>query len=39
LSIFSEIQAVFAGAAGTPLRDKQAPIHSKPDGKKFVSLL
>lgn len=39
LSIFSEIQAVFAGAPGTPLRDKQAPIHSKPDGKKLVSLL
>jgi len=39
LSIFSEIQAVFAGAAGTPLRDKQAPIHSKPDGRELVQKL
>lgn len=39
LSIFSEIQAVFAGAPGTPLRDKQAPIHSKPDGKELVHKL
>lgn len=29
LSIFSEIQAVLAGSPGTPLRDKQAPIHAK----------
>ena len=37
LSIFAEIQAVFAGAPGTPLRYKQAPIHDKPDGKKIIS--
>lgn len=36
LSIFSEIQAVFANAPGTSLRNKNAPIHDKPDGKKFV---
>lgn len=39
LSIFSEIQAVFAGAPGTPLRNKQAPIHAKPDGKELVHKL